>query len=292
MKRLIFFIPLFLIVLFITLSKCDTSDYLVERKMWKIQQKSVGLNLLPEAALRKQADLIINQYADLIKANPYSNLVPQLYLQMGGLHEIKGDFDDARELYQQLLKKYQGQEEVKALVLMRLGLTYEQQKQDKEAIKYYRMIINDLPHTQLGFSMPVYMVNYYSRLGQKNEVKKSLGFANSFYKAKAEQHANTVVGFKAVDILVKTCIAQGKWQEAVDYLHQLLLSYYKTPLIDAKKLSAIIRAINLISLEKLHNPQAAIKGYEVFIKRYPDAPLRSLLESLTKTLLDSPPKQR
>jgi len=284
MKKSLVLLPALLLIIFAVFSAIDRSDYVVEKKMWKIQQQFDVLAQYPGTlSEEKSADLVV-MYQGLIEQYPKSGLLGQIYMKIGQVYAEQKDFEKARTNYSEVLKRIPRQKEICSLALLSIGLTYEQEKKDGLALKTYRQIVHHYPLTDVGLNMPLYIAGYYHRLNKDVEAKNAFQDAEIFYRRTVQENPGSSVSFNSLRFLAVTYLAQKKWDNAVKTFEKTLLDYCLSPYLGWKTAGETIYSINVVSIKELKNPRQPVVFYQMFIAKHPQYPLNKFIKEVIVSL--------
>ena len=71
----------------------EVAHYVVEKKIWKLYQQQLDIAKDPAVIADKTFEDLVAEYRTVIAKYPDSDLTPGIYLQLGELHALKGDYD-------------------------------------------------------------------------------------------------------------------------------------------------------------------------------------------------------
>jgi len=278
-------LPALLLVIFVILSVIDRSDYVIEKRIWKIQQQftvEARYGILSS----EESENLAAMYRSLVQEYPRSGLLPQIYLRIGQIYVVNKDFEKARTSFAVVLQQYPQRKDLCSMALLKIGLTYEQEKKDDMALRSYQRIINNYPQTEIGLNMPLYIAGYYHRLNKAAEAKNAFQDAEMFYRKAVQENPGSLKGYSALRFLALTYLVQKKWDVAVKTFEKALLDYSLSPYLDGKAAGSIIYSINAVSFFELKTPQQPITFYQMFIEKRPGYPLNNFLKKVIASLQD------
>ena len=284
MKKSLILLPSLLFIIFFIFSAIDPSDYVVEKKMWKIKQQFAALTLYSGALSKAESENLATMYQNLIRQYPESSQLPQIYMQIGQLYAGSNDFKEARMNYLKVLQYIPRQKYLCSSALMGIGLTYEKEKKDVQALTAYQQIVKNYPITHVGLSLPLYIANYYHRLGKDAEAQHAFKEAEGFYQKIVQENPDSLDGFNALRFLATTYLVQKKWDDVINTLGKTLLDYSRSPYLDWKTARAMIYSMTVVSIEELKRPNQAIIFYQMFIEKNPGHPLNKFLKKVIVSL--------
>jgi TolA-binding protein len=285
MKKSLILFPTALLAIFVIFSVIDRSDYVVEKRIWKIQQQ-FAVKSKYGILSKEDSENLAAMYQGLIRQYPKSALLPQIYLHIGQIYVVDKDFEKARTNYAEVLRQIPQQKDLCSIALLRIGLTYEQEKKDVLALKTYQRIINNYSLTEIGLNMPLYMAGYYHRLNNDAETKNAFRQAERFYRKAVQENTGSSKGFNALRFLAVTYLVQKKWEDALKTFEKTLWDYSLSPYLDWKTAGSIVYSINAVSFFELKTPNQPIAFYQMFIEKRPGYPLNNFLKQVIVSLQD------
>jgi len=134
--------------------------------------------------------------------------------------------------------------------------------------------------------MPIYIANYYAKIGKSGESQTALKEAEAFYKNMADKSGSSGLNLRARRLLSTVYMAQREWMKAIDVLKNILLDYADSDQIDANALTTVTRAINTVALTQMNNLDLPIGIYKKFIEDHPDHRFNAFLTQMI-TVLDN-----
>lgn len=285
MKKNIFILFGVIVGIYIVFTFIDTSEYRVEKKIWRLQKDFDLIAEDPKAVPDRQVKHVVAKYRKLIKRHPKSRYVPQMYSSMGTLYVMNKDYDSARRVYGEVMTKFADSSNVASKALMDIGNTYMIENKVDRAVETYQRILDQHSRTEVGFKMPLFLAGLHRGLGRKDKVSYYLSEAEVFYGNLADDEEELeAVRINAEQALASVYIAQEKWKDAVRTLKGILYKYADSKLITPKRLSVITRALNMVCIGRLQDFDQAMDIYTAFIEDHPDHYLNSFLEKVLESL--------
>ena len=106
MKKTLFIYLAILLGLFVILSVFDKrSNYIVEKKIWKIYQQQLDIAKDPSVIPDRSFEKVINGYKDIIQNHPKSYLVPGLQIHVGEMYILRKDYERARTVFYEIIQR-------------------------------------------------------------------------------------------------------------------------------------------------------------------------------------------
>ncbi len=285
MKKKILILCGILVGMYLVLSLVDTSEYRVEKRLWRLHKHLSSLAQDPKAVPDAQFDRLINDYRGLIKRFPKSRYVPQMHSEIGSLYLMNHKFSDARAVYGEVVAKFSDQTEVVAKAMVDIGNTHVFENRMDLAVPVFLQIQKQYGRTEVGFMMPLYIAGLYRNANQLSESRAYLDKAVQFYREIIDNDQEPeVVRLSAYQSLATTYIAQEKWEDALGVLKRGVVDFADSDLMTPQRLSMLTRMINVIAVVHLNDYDKAIGFYTNFIQDHPGHPLNQFLEKVIESL--------
>jgi len=278
MKRVVVIYLIILLGLFgIFLALDQKSDYIVEKKIWKVYKSQIEVAKDPNVVPVRNFERVIDEYRSIIAKYPDSRLTPALHVRIGEIYALRKNYEEARTIFLGLYKLYPDNKELLAEAMFQAGKTYEVVDNWPEAYKVYESVIEKFALTDMGLSTPIYVANYYRN---QNDFQGSMGayeIAINHYKGIASAYENRSVGMRAMRHLANCYLDQNRWIEAIDTLGTTIEKYSTSNHLTVKDVDMIIKTINITAAYQLKDYDIAISLYQGIIARNTGHPLNSYL---------------
>lgn len=281
MKKVLSVYLIILLGVFVTLSLFDQkSDYIIEKKIWRIYQQQLDIakdpNVIPDRSFEK----VIDGYKAIIQNYPNSYLIPRLHIRVGEVYMLRKDYEGARAIFYEFMKSYPDNKEAAAEALFKAGGTYETTDNWPEAYKVYQNVISEYTLTNVGLSMPVYIANYHRNQNDFQATMTAYEFAVRHYSSIASTHDNTKAGLSAMRHLANCYLDQNRWTEAISALGLILEKYTISNYLTLKDIDMVIKTINITAAYQLKDYDVAVSLYEEIVARNPEHPLKGYLNKV------------
>ncbi|OGX38587.1 MAG: hypothetical protein A3C36_05785 [Omnitrophica WOR_2 bacterium RIFCSPHIGHO2_02_FULL_52_10] len=278
MKKYLLIYSLILVAVYVLLSALGRdSNYIIERKIWKIYQEQKDIARDPAVIPDNVFERVIHEYKQIIEKYSYSSHAPDLYIRLGEVHALRRDFAAARELFQSLAGLYPEKKDLLAEAMFKVGETYEAENNWPEAERVYQQVIREYPLTDVGLKTSIYIANYYRGQNDFQGTMTAYEAAMSRYKDIAVQFQDTQVGLSALRHLATCYLDQKRWEEAIAVLGQVIERYAGSSGLNIKDTDMVIKTINIVSAYQIKDYDVAIGLYQDILKRNPGHPLRKYL---------------
>lgn len=285
MKKKILILLGILIGVYIVLTMVDTSEYRVEKRLWRMHKQFAAVAQDPKAVPDAQFISIINNYRRLIQRFPKSRYVPQMYSEIGSLYLLNKKYEEARKTYGEVVAKFSDHDDVVSKAMVDIGNSYLIEEKFDQAIQVFQQVWDGYGRTEVGLMMPLYIAGLYRNADRLQDVQNYLNKAVTFYKGIADNKAEPdFLRINAHQTLATTYMAQESWEKALDVLRKILYDFADSNLITPQRLRMITRMINVTAVARLKDYDKAIEIYQDFIQDHPGHFLNQFLEKVIESL--------
>ncbi len=284
MRRILLILVLILAGVFAVLSFLDRSEYALEKNFWYLKKDFAKLAHDPKSYPEQEFKALAREYDQLLEAHPESRLAGKILIQKGMVYVLMKDSEKARETFREILARFPDEGPLNAEALFQIGKTYEQEGKSKEAVQMFRTASERYPLTLTGLKMPLYEANYYQRIGKPDKMQVAFDRAVDFYQNIHEEHADTRIGYMALNYQVTAYLAQERWSESLNVLERILMIYPRVHQSTDPQGPLLVRTINQVALEQAKDSGRAIEIYRKFIHQYPQHPFTPGFEKLIEKI--------
>ena len=269
MKKTIIVLLIILIAVFAVLTLLDKGEYAMEKKLWWAQKQFEQIARDPKAVPDQNYEDLVTQYRKIIRKFPDSDLTRKIYIKIGKIYLLKKDYTKARAAFQEAVSLYPEDRVLNAEALMHIGNSLELEEKYDEAQKVYRQIIAQDAATDIGMSMPMYLITFNSKIGKRQEAEKASAEALVFYDAVAKKNPETKLGFAAQRMLAAVLFSRGETQKGLNVLGQMLSKYANSELMTPQQIVLIVKTINTMSVANMRDYDTPIAIYQDFLNQNP-----------------------
>lgn len=272
MKRLNNFA--FILILFILFSATGCSqEYQSERYLYRATKLARGILISPEMILPREFDQALKAYKLVFERYPDTWSAKRARIALGSLYLAKKQNIKARAAFKKALELYPDDKKISMEARFATAKSYEQEGTWNKAALEYAGLIKDYPDTGMGLSLPIYVARHYEL--EKNIVERDRAYmkAISHYANISEKNPNTVLGFRAQNLIVMCYSKKEDWPQAVNSLEKLVMDYPK-----AKNVGLSLRMIADVCAIRLDTPERAIRIFEKFLAEHPQHPLKDYVK--------------
>ncbi len=285
MKKCIVFMVLVLGGMFLLFTVLgQDGDYGAEQEMWIANKKFKLITLDPANTPDQEFIRLEKVYRKVINRYPNSYLINQAYLNIGRMYVYKRDYRLAREKYQEIIRNFPQNRILTSEAWIAMGQSFELEENSQEALRIYKMVINQFSETDSGLMAPLYVINFLKKLKKDEDLEEFLIQVEPHYRNLASKHKGSALEIKSLRMLTNAYLQQEKWDAAVSVLGDILLQSMASSQLTPQEANVLIRSINAISITELKNYDLPIKIYEEFIASYPNHGLSRLMKELIKAL--------
>jgi len=273
-----------LVVIFALLTFMDTSDYALEKKLWRIKREFNIITHDPRGVPFQKYGKIINDYEDLIKRFPKSRQLSVVYLQLGRTYLLQRNFEEAIKNFQVILDKYPQSEAPASEALFYMAKTYEEKGDATTAVQVYGKILEKYPLTKIGLDIPLDIMDYYHRIHQPEQAKKARKEAIVFYQRMAEETNDSYLRLKILRRLSTAYGLAEDWENALQALEKAFFDWPQYNDMNANAVDGVIQSINSIAILHLKDHDRAMSIYQKFIQQNPEFEGTPKIKEVVKAL--------
>lgn len=285
MKKRIIIYSGILISVFIVLSLFDIrGEYAAEKTMWRINRDFGRMVKDPDSIPEAEFKSVIKKYLEFKNKYSYSTLAPVAHMLAARVCLLKKDYVKAREIYEEIAKTYKNNPDVCAQAIFEIGESYNREGNFQNMIVALKRLIKEYPLTELGFQAPITLADFFMKKGDVELGYQYLNEAVLRYNALILKNKDPEIIFNAKRSVVICYMALKRWNNAIETLGEILMSFPETKYLNAQRADKIISSINMIAVTKLKNYDLPIGIYQEFINKYPKHPYRGVLEAMIKSL--------
>ena len=205
----------------------------------------------------------IGEYKKFIKRYPKNKITPQIKLKTGILYYGNSDIAKAKEMFNELLKDYPDDANLRIKGMLGLAYCYRKEANTARVIEVYRRIKKEYPKSKAALDVPFLIAQYYQQEKYSSRADKAFREAIAEYKSRLiKAGKDNSPGKRAIADLLALCyLKNNDVDKAVSTLKELADTYTLDPayLID---LASLYRNINA--------KDKATGVYRELIKRFPD----------------------
>lgn len=267
MKRIQVMILTLLLALFLV-SGCADNRFGSEKLFWQAEQVAAKIaeNKTPESLTGEDIAEIISAYRKVVKQFPVEPLAAKAQFVMVNIYISQKEYEKAHQELRRVIENFSYQSRIAAAAQFAIGEIFELQGKSKKAFAEYEKVTDLYPLSALGFSTPLYIAQYYKKIGDKAGEKRAYRQAVRHYKKIIGEYADTNVAGIAQNYLAKSYLEREDWSQAMKVWDEIIIKYPNTPqAIRSLMAKAETRAKQLNDLE------GAITIYQDCVRDYPKA---------------------
>lgn len=269
MKKTIIIFLFILLAVFAVLTFLDKGEYGMEKQLWRAQKQFEQIARDPKAVPDQNYEGLVNQYRKIIQRFPANGLTRKIYIKIGKIYLLKKDYVKARAGFQEALTRYPDDPALCSEALMHIGNSFELEAKYDEAKTAYRQIIGQYAATDIGMSMPMYLITLNSKIGRPADAEKASAEALVFYDAIAKKNPETKYAFASQRMSAAVHFARGDTQKGIHLLGQMLNRYADSEMMTPQQIVLIVKTINTMSVANLKDYDTPIAIYQDFLNQHP-----------------------
>jgi len=221
-------------------------------------------------------------YWQIIKTYPKHPMVSEVKVQIGLLLIKDKKIEEAKALYQGLLKDYKDDQQISVKAYMGLSYCYREEADSSSVIKMYEEIKRRFPKTRAALSVPFLVAQYYEELKFPSKAESAYRSAIEEYSiAIDDKEADEVYRSEAANFLAICYIKNKDIKSALETLKILVKRYPQNP----------IYLLDMAMLYRnLNDKDSAVKVYEKVIKDFSEnKKIVQIAETQIKVLTQAEP---
>jgi len=252
-------------------------EYPAEKLFWKASKLSEGVFDNPEGTPTGQFKEVVSAFQRVIDKYPESRKAGEAQFMIGGLYVARNDLARARQEFSKVIAEYANRADLCARAKLKIGETYETEKDWNAALHQYNEIISKYPHSVEALQLPLYIARHYSKAGKTAKASSAYASALKRYNKIAGQYPRTNLALAAQDLIASCYIDRQQWGNAIEALRVMVDTYP-----DGPKTPTALFTIGVIYYRQLNQPDKARVVFEEFIEKYPKHKLVSLAQEIMK----------
>ena len=158
----------------------------------------------------------------------------------------------------------------------------EEEGRAAQAISAYQEILERYPLSNIGLDIPLYIVDYYRRIGENRKAEMAVKNAIIFYQKMAESSEFSNENLKILRKLATAYVFDEDWVSALKALERLFLEFGEE--LGPKALDGVIKSINSIAVMQLKDYDRAIDIYQKFVQKSPEEALTPKVKEIIRAL--------
>jgi len=213
---------------------------------------------------------------DIEKRYPDSEEASSALVTAAGIRFREENYSEARKLCSRLIENYGNRKNEAAEAIWMLARMEEKSGDWLEASLHYRSLYTNYPYTLQGLEAPLKIASHFSDSGENEVAGDAYTNAREHYRNLIRESRSRGARIMAEKYLVRTYTEEGKWEEAVGKLLELVDSYPRYEHFRGNYLRAAS-----ICEQKLKDNRRAEEILSICVEKYPGT---SLAEEAEKQL--------
>ena len=250
----------------VLVSGCADNRFVSEKLFWQAEQAAAKIaeNKTPDTLTDQDLVEIISAYRQVVTKCPLEPLAAKAQFVIAAIYISQKEYEKAREEFRRVIENFSYQSKTAAAAQFAIGEVFELQGKSKQAFAEYEKVADLYPLSALGFSTPLYIAQYYKKIGDKAGEERAYRQAVRHYKKIIGEYADTNVAGIAQNYLAKSYVEREDWSQAMKVWDEIIIKYPNTPqAIRGLMAKAETRA------KELNDLAGAITIYQDFLKDYP-----------------------
>jgi len=258
-------IPIFIILI---LTGCSSNRFRAEKLFWQAEKiaSKITKGKSKEDLADKDMDKIIAAYRRVVSNYPLEALAAKAQVIIANLYLMQEEPKKAQKELEQIIHNFFSRPKIASSAQFAIGEIFENQGKSDKALIEYQKVVDLYPLTPLGLSTPLYITQYYKKLGDTEGQRRAHRQAVRNYKKIILDYADTEVASMVQNYLAQAYLQQEDWDEAIKAWDEIIIKHPNTP----QAIRSLITKAELRARE-LDDLEGAIKIYQDCIRKYPKA---------------------
>ena len=274
MKKLVYILISILILTYIALALLAEGEYEAEKLLYRaskaINKIAANPDVVPPAMHATAEDnlqAILDRYPKTNTAKHAQDALVQFYMLTKEYDEAIGFLDGILEIPDQ-------DRAVLSKAHFLKGNAYEMKGEPDKALAEYVKVRDEYQDTPVGIQVPLYIGDYYTRMGRGPMADEAYKQAVTLYTRIAKEDERKPVKYMASTLLAQTYINLKRYKEAGDVIEDII-NTYPAPLTYRQHLPIV----DFIFVKMLNRPEKAIEIYSGIKEKSTDANLNKMLKT-------------
>ncbi len=207
---------------------------------------------------------------EIARKYPQSREASSALVTAAGIKFREGNYTEATKFCRRILDDYSGRRNEAAEAIWMLAEMEEKSGNWLEASLHYKSLYQNHPLTLQGLEAPLRIAHHFAEAGEKDVAGDAYARAGEHYSELISESNSQGARIMAEKYLVRALTEEGRWEEAVTRLLELIDRYpgYR------KFRGNYLRAASICE-EKMNNPDRAAEILSECAERYPGSSLAS-----------------
>lgn len=249
------------------------SEFFPEKMYYQALKAEDELNANPNMPPQKLANRIELKLTRILQLFPNSEVARKADIKLGEFYIKTKRYGSAIAQMNKIIEKLERDRDRLAMAYFLKGYACEKEDRWTEALKQYRVVLNNYPDTPIGLQMPMHIWNYYILSNKEAEAKQAYGDTVQFYKKLESENSDKPLGYMASLFLIRTYGKANDAQNAIATIEDHINKYY-TPVT----LGKVVPLVETVVVDKFKDPVKAIAIYKTILERSKDTKLNTEIE--------------
>ncbi|MDD5258534.1 MAG: tetratricopeptide repeat protein [bacterium] len=220
-------IILFLVLLFLLVG-CSP-QYQAEKAFYRAVKYSDDIFKDPKNIPLYKFEKACKDFQEIIDKYPQTVQGVETHFLLGNLYIIRGNYDKAIAVFEQISEHYHDNEEILAKAVVSVAGCYEKKGEWSVAVKKYREAFSLYPHSRSALNVPLYLYELYKAKNNRELTAIAYRRAVLDYKNIIIKNKDTDLAYSASNMLTELYMREGNWAEMMATLNNLWKTYPKSP---------------------------------------------------------------
>lgn len=279
-KKLIYILISILIITYIVLSLMPGGREHAAEKLLYRANKAIGkIALNPDVAppamliyAESTLKAVLEKYPETVAAKHAKDSIVRFYM-------MNKEYDKAIGVLDGLLNAPEQDRVILSGAHFLKGNVYEMQGEADKALAEYAIVRDEFKDTPIGIQVPLYIGDYYKRMGKEAQADKAYNDAAGFYREIEKESEGKPQRYVALTLLAQAYIKLGRYEEAGEVIEDTI-NAYPAPFTYRQHLPGL----DFVFVNMLNRPEKAIEIFNAVKEKTSDANLKKMLEARIEQL--------
>jgi tetratricopeptide (TPR) repeat protein len=274
MKKTIYILISILVVVYIALSVLGSGgEYAAEKIFYRAMKMSARITANPDVVPPKLLEYVESNFKNILEKYPKTEAARAANITLAEFYIYNKRYGDALSRLDLIIKANSKMPGVLSTAHFLKGRAYEKQNKWPNALKEYNIVRDDYTDTELGIKMPLYVARHYTDKGMDADARQAYGEAALFYKKLERDNNKSMLGYVASVLLIQAYMGAENYEESGTALEETIDKYG-----NGTTLAQLLPQVENIFVNKLKQPERAIKIYKDVMEKTKNGRLKKVLE--------------
>jgi len=254
--------------------------YVAEKMFYKAEKIKQNILINPDIANPEEYEKAELAYREIIDkldkteklSKELKGILQRSWLTIAQLQLFQKKDNEALKVYNEIIERSTNDRELCAVAQFSIAQSFERLKKFDEAIEAYKVVFRNYPPVLSDTLLPNYSILqtpiYIARLYRANdkaiEADRQYEQARNYYEQVIQKYPQSEIAVEAQNQIAITYGHQGKWDQAVQILNDVIRRYPDEP-----KLNGVMFTLGMIYDQQLNQSDKASETFQRILNRNP-----------------------